>query len=401
MGHQKKLIAAAHFTFFRKKINLPHEHFEVRLFSFVFRSDIRCGRMGKRCEVDVYPYLLEIRSGCMPIEKETMRYFETRVIDFFEKAGREHLPWRKEGTTAYEIWVSEIMLQQTQVSRVIGYYDKFLKRFPTVAILAEASWEEFLPYYQGLGYYARGRNMLLTARVVVKKHGGVFPASIEELDALPGIGPYTAAAIASFAYDQNTLAWDTNLRRVVGRFFFGTKRSERISELDGRFREQAKILNAALMDLGSSLCTSRPKCAACPLVAKCQYWREKGKQESSEKSVSGNLMAVDWKKAPIYIVLHTGHRRYFSENGKTYQPFVLPDGFTDRAGIKQWFLEHHNLNVSVRPPKRDAKSGAVLVNVQILAGEPAFVVYPREAFRKFIEAHGTPSVPCFPARSMS
>ena len=109
---------------------------DARLFSFVFRSDIRCGRMGKRCEVDIYPYLLEIRSGRMPIEKETMRYFETRVTDFFEKAGREHLPWRKEGTTAYEIWVSEIMLQQTQVSRVIGYYDKFLKRFPTVVILA-------------------------------------------------------------------------------------------------------------------------------------------------------------------------------------------------------------------------------------------------------------------------
>ncbi len=360
---------------------------DARLFSFVFRSDIRCGRMGKRCEVDVHPYLLDylMRVGRMPIRGGKIEYFETRVTDFFEKAGREHLPWRKEGTTAYEIWVSEVMLQQTQVSRVIGYYDRFLKRFPTVVILAEASWEEFLPYYQGLGYYARGRNMLLAARVVVKKHGGVFPASIEELDALPGIGPYTAAAIASFAYDQNTLAWDTNLRRVVGRFFFGTKRSERISELDGRFRERAKILNAALMDLGSGLCTGRPKCAACPLALKCRYRLERGKQESSEKSVSGNPIAVDWTEAPTYIVLHAGHRRYFSENGKAYRPFVLPDGFTDRAGIKKWFLERHGLNVSVRPPKKDARSGSVLVNVQILSGEPAFAVYPRETFRKFIE----------------
>lgn len=357
---------------------------DARLFSFVFRSDIRCGRMGQRCEVDVYPYLLEIRSGRMPIEKETMRYFETRVTDFFEKAGREHLPWRKEGTTAYEIWVSEIMLQQTQVSRVIGYYDKFLKRFPTVVILAEASWEEFLPYYQGLGYYARGRNMLLAARVVVKKHGGVFPASIEELDALPGIGPYTAAAIASFAYDQNTLAWDTNLRRVVGRFFFGTKRSERISELDGRFREQAKILNAALMDLGSSLCTSRPKCAACPLVAKCQYWREQGKQEQVKNQQSDNNPQIDWKRAPVYIILHALHQQYFSEDTKVYTPFLLPVGFTDRAGIQKWFIDQYGLTVSVRPPKKDKAKGVILVNVQILAGQFSFTMYPRESFRNFL-----------------
>ncbi len=343
--------------------------------------------MGKRCGVDVYLYWFEIiRVGRMPIREESIEYFETRVTDFFEKAGREHLPWRKEGMTAYEIWVSEVMLQQTQVSRVIRYYDRFLKSFPTVEILAEASWEEFLPYYQGLGYYARGRNMLLAARVVVQEHGGIFPASVKELDALPGIGPYTAAAIASFAYNQDALAWDTNLRRVVGRFFFGTKRSERISELDGRFRERAKILNAALMDLGSSLCTGRPKCAACPLALKCKYWLDKGKKESLQKSVSENLMEVEWKKAPVYIVLHAGHRQYFSEHAKTYCPFILPDGFTDRAGIKKWFRERHGLAVSVRPPKRDVKSGAVLVNVQILSGEPTFSVYPCEAFRKFIEA---------------
>mgnify|MGYP000916723686 CR=1 FL=1 len=322
----------------------------------------------------------------MSIRKEKIAWFEERLVDFFEKAGREHLPWREEGTTAYEIWVSEIMLQQTQVSRVIGYYGQFLKRFPTVESLAQASWEEFLPYYQGLGYYVRGRNMLLTARVVVREHSGIFPVSVETLDALPGIGPYTAAAIASFAYDQDTLAWDTNLRRVVGRFFFGTKKSEHILEFDGRFRERAKMLNAALMDLGSSLCAGRPKCAACPLASKCRYRLEKGKQESSEKSRPKDRSSIDWKKAPIYIVLHAGHRQYFSENGKVYRPFVLPDGFTDRAGIKQWFLERHGLNVSVRPPKKDAEGGSILVNVQVLSGEPAFAVYPRETFRKFIEA---------------
>ncbi len=321
---------------------------------------------------------------CMSIKKETIFYFETRVTDFFLKAGREHLPWRKEGITAYEVWVSEIMLQQTQVSRVIGYYERFLKRFPTVEILAQASWEEFLPYYQGLGYYARGRNMLLTAERVVRERGGFFPTSIAALDTLPGIGPYTAAAIASFAYDQNTLAWDTNLRRVIGRFFFGTKKSERALEMDGRFRIHAKILNAALMDLGSSLCTSRPKCAACPLVEKCQYWREKGKQEQMKNQQSENHSQTDWGRAPVYIVLHALHRQYFSGDTKVYTPFLLPEGFTDRAGIKKWFTDQYGLTVSVRPPKKDKVRGIILVNVQILAGQFPFAMYPRESFRSFL-----------------
>ncbi len=322
------------------------------------------------------------------MNKDIVNLFEEKLADFFMKAGREHLPWRKAGITAYEVWVSEIMLQQTQVSRVIGYYEQFLKRFPTVESLALASWEEFLPYYQGLGYYARGRNMLLTAERVVKEYGGRFPTSVATLDTLPGIGPYTAAAIASFAYDQNTLAWDTNLRRVVGRFFFGTKKSERALELDGHFQMHAKILNAALMDLGSSLCISRPKCAACPLVAKCQYWREQGKQEQVQNQQSENHSPIDWKSAPMYIVLHALHRQYFSENTKVYTPFLLPEGFTDRAGIKKWFADQYGLTVSVRPPKKDKARGILLVNVQILAGQFSFVVHPPESFQNFLASLG-------------
>src|SRR5574343_320879 len=101
--------------------------------------------------------------------EENISFFESALLDFFKKAGREHLPWRREGISAYEVWVSEIMLQQTQVSRVLFYYEKFLLRFPNVEILARASWEEFLPYYAGLGYYARGSNMLRAARMIVEK----------------------------------------------------------------------------------------------------------------------------------------------------------------------------------------------------------------------------------------
>ena len=111
----------------------------------------------------------------MIIRKEKLQFFEATLSDFFTKAGREHLPWRKKSITAYEVWVSEIMLQQTQVSRVVEYYTRFLMRFPTVESLAQVEWEVFLPYYQGLGYYARGRNMIKTAQAVVSQYSGVFP----------------------------------------------------------------------------------------------------------------------------------------------------------------------------------------------------------------------------------
>ncbi len=328
--------------------------------------------------------MVEKSIDCMLIQKEKIIYFEKQLSDFFAKAGREYLPWRKEGITAYEVWVSEIMLQQTQVSRVIEYYQKFLIRFPTVESLAKTNWETFLPYYQGLGYYARGKNMLLTAQIVAKKYKGIFPSSEIDLDTLPGIGPYTAAAIASFAYDQNTLAWDTNLRRVVGRFFFGTRKSENVFRLEGRFRIRAMILNAALMDLGSSLCTSRPKCAACPLMQKCKYWLEKGKQEQVKNYQPKNNQTIDWERAPTYIILHALHRQYFSENMLRYQPFVLPHGFTDRSGIKRWFAQRYDLTVSVRPPEKDVERGIIFVNVQILIGQFPFAIYSRESFRDFL-----------------
>ena len=133
----------------------------------------------------------------MPIRLEKIKFFESILLDFFRKAGREELPWRKRGITAYEVWVSEIMLQQTQVSRVIGYYTRFLERFPNIESLAQASWEDFLPYYEGLGYYARGRNMLRAGQAIVNEYGGTFPRHLETLQTIPGIGPYTAAAIMS------------------------------------------------------------------------------------------------------------------------------------------------------------------------------------------------------------
>lgn len=319
-------------------------------------------------------------------------FFEKKIVDFSEKAGREHLPWRKKKITAYEVWVSEIMLQQTQVNRVIEYYTRFLKRFPTVKSLAKVSWEDFLPYYQGLGYYMRGRNMLLTAKTIVKEYAGEFPRDKKMLEGLPGIGPYTASAIMSFAYDDNHLAWDTNLKRVIGRFFLGGKHlitDESIWE--DVFQAPKKVLNGALMDFGASLCVARPKCEACMLRSKCVYYVEKGKREvvesrkqkvESKKKWKKEKKKYDWKEAEVYVFLHEKHKKYYSSQKKSFQPFILSAGYNTRAGIKKYFQEKYNLILSVRPPhakKVIGKKLILFVNAQILLGEPVFVVFPKRA----------------------
>lgn len=322
----------------------------------------------------------------MSIRKEKIAFFEQRLADFFHKAGRVELPWRRKRITAYEVWVSEIMLQQTQVVRVIEYYKNFLKRFPTVESLAQASWEEFLPYYQGLGYYARGRNMLLTAQMVTKEYGGIFPRDKKLLQALPGIGPYTAAAIMSFAYGENHLAWDTNLKRVIGRFFFGGKQLVTNEVFwEERFSLPKREMNAALMDFGSALCVARPKCEACLLRSRCVYYKEGGKKEV--RTISNQQSTIN-SGAPVQamVFLHEGHRKYFSSEKKKYAPFLLPKGYITRAAIKDYFAKTYQLTLAVRPPHQKVLRGkepTLLVNAQILLGEPKFAVFSKTAVKEY------------------
>ena len=321
-------------------------------------------------------------------QSEKLRWFEGILHDFFRRAGREHLPWRKSGITAYEVWVSEILLQQTQVTRVIGYYERFLERFPTIHTLAEVSWEEFLPYYAGLGYYARGKNMIKAARAVVETYGGEFPKDVKALESLPGVGPYTAAAIASFAYDKNAVAWDTNLRRVIGRFFFGSKRADiPFLEFEETFSLRSKELNAALMDFGSALCVSRPKCGACPIRDRCEYFRNHGKIEKNshfEFRIS-QVERQRWKDARVMLFLHEGHKKYYSSKKNGYAPFRIPSSHNTRAGIKDWFRDRYGLELAVRPPHAKIiikGKPTLLVNAQILLGNPGFAVFGKEAVER-------------------
>lgn len=324
----------------------------------------------------------------MLIRTEKLNFFQKTLLDFFRKSGRSELPWRKRNISAYEVWVSEVMLQQTQVARVVGYYRRLLKKFPTVEHLARASWTEFLPYYAGLGYYARGRNMLRTAQAVRERYAGRFPKTVTELEQLPGIGPYTARAIASFAYHVPTLAWDTNLKRVCGRFFLGSKTEIGQAEeefFEKRLGARGRMLNAALMDFGSALCVARPKCANCPLRTKCVYFKERGAREL--KINQHRVQSERWKQGHRVIVfLHEQHQRYFSSQAKRFEPFVLPRGIISRRMIKDYFEQKFQLALAVRPPHRAvAINGETVlwVNAQILLGEHAFRAFPKTAVLEY------------------
>ncbi|HKI73698.1 MAG TPA: A/G-specific adenine glycosylase, partial [Pseudomonadales bacterium] len=147
-----------------------------------------------------------------------MEHFAPHLLAWFDNHGRKHLPWQQD-VNAYRVWVSEIMLQQTQVATVIPYFERFMQRFPNVASLAEADINEVLHYWTGLGYYARARNLHKAATTVIEAHNGEFPDGVEALSTLPGIGRSTAGAIAAIAQGHRATILDGNVKRVLARCF--------------------------------------------------------------------------------------------------------------------------------------------------------------------------------------
>lgn len=211
--------------------------------------------------------------------------FSARVIDWQQSSGRHDLPWQpmNHGRDAYRIWLSEIMLQQTQVNTVIAYYTRFLERFPDIASLARAPLQSVLELWAGLGYYARARNLHYCAKIVTEQFGGQFPAHSTDLEKLPGIGRSTAAAISVFAFGRRAAILDGNVKRVLARCFgiegfSGSATTQRsLWTLAEALLPDAHIeaYTQGLMDLGSSLCTrSKPACATCPMYTMCIARRE-------------------------------------------------------------------------------------------------------------------------------
>ncbi|WP_084168626.1 A/G-specific adenine glycosylase [Paraburkholderia acidipaludis] len=213
---------------------------------------------------------------------ELIESFAPRLIAWQRKHGRHDLPWQNT-RDAYRIWLSEIMLQQTQVGTVIPYYARFLERFPTVEALAAAPLDDVMALWAGLGYYTRARNLHRCAQVVAQEHGGRFPSTVEGLAELPGIGRSTAAAIASFAFGARATILDGNVKRVLARVygvegFPGEKRVENAmwtlaeSIVPGADASDADVsaYTQGLMDLGATLCgRGKPDCARCPFAADC------------------------------------------------------------------------------------------------------------------------------------
>lgn len=315
------------------------------------------------------------------IKKDLIHFLEKHIIDFFRVSGRKHLPWRNKHISPYQVWISEIMLQQTQVSRVINYYERFLKKFPNVFELAKASWEEFLPYYSGLGYYQRGRNMLRTAKTIVEDFDGEFPRDKKQLMSLPGIGEYTANAILAFGYKKNVLAVDTNLKKVLGRYFLGNKKITSFKIQDSRFKiEDCDLaeLSAAMMDFANLVCLKKPKCDECPLKKNCKYFATGGRLEESPRGLKTNFPTKD---AQVRLWLHKDHKEYYSPHPDRFEAFQLPRGISTRDQIKQYFREQYRLELAVRPPHKKLyvnKQPVMFVNAQILLGEHEFAVFDQK-----------------------
>ncbi|WP_428242522.1 A/G-specific adenine glycosylase [Gynuella sp.] len=207
----------------------------------------------------------------------TPERFGEQLLTWWDEHGRKDLPWQL-NKSPYRVWVSEIMLQQTQVKTVIPFYQRFMARFPTVQALAEAPEDEVMHHWTGLGYYARARNLHKAAKIVSADYRGEFPNTVEALQTLPGIGRSTAGAIAAFTMGQSSAIMDGNVKRVLCRFLGirewpgASHMQARLWELAERYtpKQRTGDYNQAMMDLGATLCTrSKPSCLLCPFNDSC------------------------------------------------------------------------------------------------------------------------------------
>ncbi|MBV7388213.1 A/G-specific adenine glycosylase [Pasteurellaceae bacterium TAE3-ERU1] len=213
----------------------------------------------------------------MQAQSSTLAPFARAVLAWYDRFGRKQLPWQQ-NKTPYKVWLSEVMLQQTQVATVISYFERFIATFPTITELADAPLDEVLHLWTGLGYYARARNLHKAAQTVRDEHGGQFPTRFEQVLALPGVGQSTAGAILSSCHQAPYAILDGNVKRVLSRVFAiagwpGEKAvSDALWALSAQVTptEQVAEFNQAMMDIGAMVCTrSKPKCGLCPLSTQC------------------------------------------------------------------------------------------------------------------------------------
>ncbi|CEZ20236.1 A/G-specific adenine glycosylase [Candidatus Methylopumilus planktonicus] len=205
-----------------------------------------------------------------------MKSLADRLITWHAKSGRHHLPWQQ-SKDPYDVWVSEIMLQQTQVATVINYYHRFMKKFPTIKALADADEEEVMRLWSGLGYYRRARFLHEGAQMIMEEMEGVFPSHFDMMMKIPGIGRSTAGAISAFSFNQKKAILDGNVKRVLSRYFLITQWTG-LPKTEKKLWDYAESIlpdkniatyTQALMDLGATICNKKPMCESCPLKKTC------------------------------------------------------------------------------------------------------------------------------------
>jgi len=317
------------------------------------------------------------------------REIAARILDWFA-THRRPLPWRST-YEPYHVWISEIMLQQTQMERGVAYFLRWLERFPDVRTLAEADEDEVLKLWEGLGYYSRARNLHKAARVVRDRFDGRLPSSEDALRALPGIGPYTARAIASIAFERDVCVIDANVERVLSRLYdiaLPVKSRQARSEIEGRAAAllptgQARDFNQALMEFGSLVCAPRnPACDSCPLNDRCLA-RQLGVQE--ERPVTAKSLP------PIYLTMATG---VLVRDGLVLTQKRMPDdiwgnlwefpgglveeGETPPEAVIREYMEETNLAVNSPAPIASFKHSYTRYRVTLHAFTVSLVSDPAE-----------------------
>lgn len=280
------------------------------------------------------------------------------LVAWFEENQRG-LPWRRT-YDPYHVWISEVMLQQTQVETVVPYYERFLDEFPTIDALARAEEQRVLKLWAGLGYYRRAKHLMEAARAVVEKHDGRIPPDFDALIALPGVGQYMAGAILSIAFNKPYPAVDGNVRRVLSRVFgWAGGDPQALRDAAERLVRSAepRAVNQALMELGATVCAFKsPRCLVCPVQGSCVAFRT-GMQDSippvkkRPKTIHVRVCAVVHRRRGFYLMK-------CSEGLWEFPMFAeLPAGSFTQAGSCRHTITHHRLDVTVYEGSLEKRDG--------------------------------------------
>lgn len=273
-----------------------------------------------------------------------MTDFAQHILAWFKQHGRHDLPWQHDATP-YRVWVSEIMLQQTQVSTVIPYYARFMLRFPNVITLANSRLDEVLQLWQGLGYYTRARNLHRAAVQIRDQYQGHFPTEYDAVLALPGIGRSTAGAVLSLSLNQTHPILDGNVKRVLARHFGidGWPGMTRVQNdlwtlAETHTPDDAKSYNQAMMDLGATVCVRRPVCHQCPVKTSCVAYREQRWLELPGKKPKKNLP----EKSVIMLMIHNTQQEVLlqrrPDKGVWAELYSLPE-FDTVSAAEAWLQQ--------------------------------------------------------------